>query len=89
MPERTVSMSFLVRSPVSSRKLRSPFSISMKNLSENKLESKDNNIHSANKEQKQPEFLESNDTAHNLTIQPSITLAKEGKPDLQININIK
>ena len=55
----------------------------MKNLSENKLESKDNNIHS-NKEQKQPVFLESNDSGHNLTIQPSITLAKEGKPDLQI-----
>lgn len=86
MPERTVSMSFLVRSPVSSRKLRSPFSISMKNLSENKRESKDNNIHSANKEQKQPEFHESNDSAHNLTIRPSITLVKEGKPDLQINI---
>lgn len=58
----------------------------MKNLSENKLESKDNNIHSTNKELKQPGFLESNDSAHNLTIQPSITLAKEGKSDLQINI---
>ena len=57
----------------------------MRNLSENKVEFKDGIINSQNKEQKQSELLELNDSTHNLKIQPYVTLAKREIPDLEIN----
>jgi len=75
LPQRSVSMSFLVQSPLTPRKRQSPFSTSMRNLSSKQFES--NDVDLINLEEKQHKEYATNSDADKLDFIASVTMFKE------------